>query len=114
MLTGEELIELQNQVDQVEIDRTLVDYVVQIAAATREHEHIQIGVSPRGTLAMIRASKASAMLNGRDYVVPDDITDHVLSVFTHRIVSKTHLHDSDGITNQRIMQQVIETVTSPV
>lgn len=114
VITAEELVQLQKQVDEIEIDPALVDYVVQIVTATREHDQIQIGVSPRGTLALIHAAKGSAMLHGRDYVVPDDITSNVVSVCAHRIISKTHMHDADGVTNQRIMQQILETVPSPV
>lgn len=114
VMTAQELVKLQQATDRVQIDQSLVDYVVQIAAATRTNEQLQIGVSPRGTLALIQAGKATAMMNDRDYVVPDDIISNVIPVFAHRVMSKTYMHDADGIASHRIMQQVLETVPSPV
>jgi MoxR-like ATPase len=114
VMTASELVDLQNEVEKVEVDPALVDYIVQIATATRTNEQLQIGVSPRGTLALIHAAKATALYNNRDYVVPDDIISNVISVFAHRVISKTYMHDTDGVAAQRVMQQVLETVPSPV
>jgi len=113
-LTSEELVSLQRQVNEVQIDPSLVDYIIAIANATRTSEQVQIGVSPRGTLALLHAARATALINERDYVVPDDIISNVIPVFAHRIISKTYMHDSDGIASHRIMQQVLEAVPSPV
>ncbi len=114
VMTAEDLVDLQNAVTKVQIDPSLVDYVVQIANATRNNEQLQIGVSPRGSLSLTRAARATALLNKRDYVVPDDIVSNVIPVFAHRVISKTYMHDADGIATARIMQQVLETVPSPV
>ena len=114
VLTAAELVTLQQQANDIEIDPSLVDYVVQIASATRNNEQLQIGVSPRGSLALIHAAKSTAMLHDRDYVVPDDIISNVLPVFSHRVISKTYMHDADEVTAHRVMQQVLETVPSPV
>ena len=114
VMTAQALVDLQNEVEKVEVDPALVEYIVQIATATRTNEQLQIGVSPRGTLALIHAAKATALYNRRDYVVPDDIISNVIPVFAHRVISKTYMHDSDGIASYRIMQQVLETVPSPV
>jgi MoxR-like ATPase len=114
VLTAEELVNLQEQVQKLKIDQTLVDYIVQIATATRRDEQIQTGVSPRGALALMHAAKATAMISGRDYVVPEDITRNVVSVFAHRVVPKSYSHDADGMVASRIMQRLLETVPSPV
>lgn len=114
VMTGEELVELQQQVQQVEIDATLVDYIVAIAGATRQNEHLQIGVSPRGSLALMKAAQATALLNGRDYVVPEDIISNVQDVFAHRCISNTYLHDADLNTVPRLIQEILETLPSPV
>ncbi|WP_432800118.1 AAA family ATPase [Poriferisphaera sp. WC338] len=114
VMTTQELVDLQQQAQDIKIDQTLVEYIVQIANATRENEQLQIGVSPRGTLALIHAAKATALLGARDYVVPDDIISNVIPVFAHRIIPKNYIHDAGGVTSQRIMQQVLETVPSPV
>jgi len=113
-LTAEELVDLQRQVNEVQVDPSLVDYIVAIGNATRTNEQVQIGVSPRGTLALMHAARATALVSDRDYVVPDDIISNVIPVFAHRIISKTYMHDSDGVAAHRIMQQVLEAVPSPV
>lgn len=114
VITAEELIELQEQVHKVQVDPTLIDYVVRIANATRKSEQLQVGVSPRGTLALIQAARATAMVSKRDYVVPDDIISNVIPVCAHRVISKNYMHDADGMTTHQIMRQVLETVPSPV
>lgn len=114
VMTTQVLVELQHLVDTIQIDPALIDYVVQIAGLTRGHDQLQIGVSPRGTLALIHAAKAAAVLHDRDYVVPEDIISNVISVFAHRVVSKSYAHDPNGVTAVRVMQQVLETVPSPV
>lgn len=114
VMTASELVELQGQVEHVQIDPTLVDYIVKIAAATRTSDQLQVGVSPRGSLALVHAAKATALINGRDYIVPEDITSNVVSVFAHRVISKTYMHDADGVAGQRVMQQILETIPSPV
>jgi MoxR-like ATPase len=114
VITADDLLELQGMVQKVQIDPSLVDYVVRIATATRNNEQLQIGVSTRGALMLVQAAKATAMTHKRDYVVPDDIVSNVIPVFAHRVISKTYMHDADGIGAGRIMQQVLETVPSPV
>jgi len=114
VITADDLIELQGMVQKVQIDPSLIDYVVRIAAATRNNDQLQIGVSTRGALMLVQAAKATAMIHKRDYVVPDDIVSNVIPVFAHRVISKTYMHDADGMGASRIMQQVLETVPSPV
>ncbi len=114
VMTAQELLELQAQVPKVKMDHSLIDYVVRLATATRASEHLRIGVSTRGALHLTLAARATAIVNKRDYVTPDDVVSNVVGVFAHRVVSKTYVHDGDGQSAQRIMQQVIETVSSPV
>jgi MoxR-like ATPase len=70
-------------------------------------------VSPRGALALAQAARATALMHGRDYCVPEDIVSNVLPVCAHRVISKTYMHAGDTATTRRIMQQVLETVPSP-
>jgi MoxR-like ATPase len=114
VLTAQELVNLQDTVQEITIDQALVDYVVHIANATRRDEQIQTGVSPRGSLALMHAAKATAMVNRRAYVVPEDITSNVVPVFAHRVIPKSYSHDADGTVASRIMQRLLETVPSPV
>lgn len=113
VMSGDELIDLQNKVDAVKMDQALVDYVVTLAGATRDNEDLQVGISPRGTLAISQAARATALIHGRDYCIPEDIVSNVLPVTAHRIISKTYMHAGDTATSRRIMQQVLETVPSP-
>lgn len=114
VMTGQDLVDLQQITQKAEIDPTLIGYIVDIAHATREHEHLQIGVSPRGSLALATAAKATAVLAGRDYVVPDDITSNVMDVFAHRCISNNYLHDADITTVPRVIREIMETLPSPV
>ena len=113
VLTAEELVELQNQVDRVTLDRALIDYIIALAEATRHNDDLQIGISPRGALALAQAARATALMHGRDYCVPEDIVSNVLPVCAHRVISKTYMHAGDTASTRRIMQQVLETVPSP-
>jgi MoxR-like ATPase len=113
VLTAEELVDLQEQVDRIALDRALVDYIIALAEATRHNDDLQIGISPRGALALAQAARATAMMHGRDYCVPEDIVSNVLPVCAHRVISKTYMHSGDTATTRRIIQQVMETVPSP-
>ena len=113
VMTAEEVLGLQQQVDAVKVDEALLDYVIALAAATRDNDDLQVGVSPRGALAIAQAGRANAVLHGRDYCVPEDIVSNVLPVCAHRVISKTYMHAGDTATTRRIVQQVLETVPSP-
>ncbi len=114
VMTSQELVELQQQTDAVRVDPALVDYVVAIANVTRTHEQLQIGVSPRGSLALVRVAKATALLQGRDYITPEDVSGNVSAVFAHRCISKTFMHEADGVATHRILQEILQSVPSPV
>ena len=111
---AEEVLELQRKVDGVRLEQSLVDYIIAIATATRNSEDLQVGVSPRGALALAAAARATAFVAGRDYCVPDDIVSNVLPVCAHRVISRTYMHQGDTLTTRRIMQRLLESVPSPV
>ncbi len=113
VLTAAEVLSLQARADAVRMDRALVDYVIAIAEATRTNDDLQIGISPRGALALAQAARGTALMHGRDYCVPEDIVSNVLPVCAHRVISKTYMHAGDTATTRRIIQQVLETVRSP-
>ncbi len=114
VMTAQELVDLQREVEDVKCDPALVDYIVAVANATRGHELLQVGVSPRGSLALVRAAKATALTQGRDYLVPEDITGNVIPVFAHRCIGKGYLHDADTTSTSRVLQQIMQSVPSPV
>jgi MoxR-like ATPase len=114
VMGADEVVALQRKTDEVRLSQELVDYIIAIATATRNSEDLQVGVSPRGALALAAAARATALVAGRDYCVPDDIVSNVLAVCAHRVISRTYMHQGDTLTTRRIMQRVLEAVPSPV
>lgn len=113
VMQRDEVMALQDLVDQVRVEPALEDYVLNVVQATREHPHLEIGVSPRGTLALVKSSQASALLAGRGFVIPDDIKEMVLPVFAHRVVSKSYAYDGHVGSNEQIVAAILEEVPSP-
>jgi len=90
------VVELQNLVRHVRVPEEVLEYVVEIAEATRRHEGIQMGVSPRGSVHLYRAAQALAMIKGRDYVVPDDVKHLAVPVLSHRVRCRRTAHGAVG------------------
>lgn len=84
--SGAEVLELRARAEEVHVEEELMDYIVRLVRWTREHEQVALGASPRAALALMRAAKARALLNGRDYVLPDDIRVLLPPVLCHRIL----------------------------
>ncbi len=107
------LLDLQAQVRAVHINADVRRYILAIVRQTREHAAVQLGVSPRGTLAIYRASQALAALRGRDYVIPSDVKVLCSPVLTHRIhiSAQTRLR---GRTPAQIIAEIVEAVPAPV
>lgn len=112
VLTRAEVLHLQSQADEVKLDRALVDYIIAIAAATRRHEELQVGLSPRATLALSHAARATALLAGRDYCIPEDIYANAEAVGGHRVVPRAAISNDSG-AGRRILSSVLRTVPSP-
>jgi MoxR-like ATPase len=81
-----EIVQLQRAVKEIYVDPLIKQYIVQIANSTREHESVYLGASPRGSLALFRTSQAKALLEGRDFVTPDDVKELALVTLGHRIL----------------------------
>jgi MoxR-like ATPase len=86
VLTVEELLTIQEAIKQVYIDPLIKDYIVALVNATRNHPDVYLGASPRGSLALFRTGQARASLEGRDYVIPDDIKAMAEVTLAHRII----------------------------
>ncbi|BAM04206.1 AAA family ATPase [Phycisphaera mikurensis] len=114
VVTTSELVEMQDAAAAVRVDPHLAAYVVSLASATRGSDRFQIGVSPRGSLALLRAAKAAASIDGRDYLVPEDIAGLAVPVFAHRCVPREADFDAEGGTAERVVAQVLASVPSPV
>jgi MoxR-like ATPase len=113
VMTGAEVIELQDQVPNIRMDPAVVDYILDLVDATRHNEDLHLGVSPRGALALTQAAQAAAMLLDRNYVTPDDVKRLFLPVCGHRVVSKTYLHNGDANATARVLQAVLDKVPTP-
>lgn len=106
-----ELLQLQRSYSEVYVHPSLLDYIQRISAATRSSGEIEFGVSPRGTLALLRAVQSYAMISGRDYAVPEDVKSLAVPVLAHRLI----LFGGFGKTaeNEKLMAQILEQVWVP-
>jgi len=108
-----DLLEIQRFVREINIVDELLEYIVAIVSKTRHIEGIEYGASPRGTLDLMRMSQARALLENRDYVIPDDIKKSAALVLSHRIILKkgTRLSVSE---NDDIINEIVESITVPI
>ncbi|SRR6266496_383535 len=113
VLDAEQLQMLQKIIRKVHVEPGVENYVVELVRATRNHSGIELGVSPRGTLALYRASQAHAAIHGRNYVIPDDVKRMARPVLSHRMIatSQSRLH---GRVMEQIVDDVLHTVAVPV
>ena len=107
VVDGQDLSTLQKRVWDVNVDSTLQDYIVDIAEATRKHPDLQLGVSPRGSLALLKGAQALAAIRGREYVLPEDIKNLVLLTLAHRLILKPEA-ELRGQTAHTILDNVLE------
>lgn len=102
------------QAKKTKVDESLDDYILRIVEETRNSPFLELGVSPRGTLALRRAGQANAFLEGRDYLLPDDIKKVAVSVLAHRINLKSLAGGESSDTSAKIIQEILERVTVPL
>lgn len=86
VLSQQDVAEIQETVTKVRFDEALVDYLLQIVEATRKSDLLELGISPRGSLALFRSAQAMALIEGRDYCIADDVKNLVLPCFAHRVI----------------------------
>ena len=110
VVTKEEVLEMQDQVKDIHIDPSLKEYLVQVVTATRGHEKLSLGGSPRASLGLMRTGQARAVLAGRDYVIPDDIKAMAAAVLCHRLVLRPGVGASGGRRRQAEALQVVREV----
>ena len=116
VISGQDVVDLQDEVEKVRVDDSLVDYALEIVKRTRNSEQLSLGVSPRGSLMLYRAAQAMAFLEGRSFAIPDDFKQLSVSVFAHRVVvnsrfSSSTLRSSDHA--EKILREIVETVPVP-
>ena len=113
VLDANQLQELQQLIRAVRVDGSIENYIVDLVHATRNHNGIELGVSPRGTLALYRAAQANAAIQGRAYVIPDDVKRMAHAVLAHRMIatSQARMHGHDM---ENIVDDVLRSVSVPV
>ncbi len=116
VISPAELVDMQRAVERIRVDESLVDYILAIVEQTRRHEQLALGVSPRGAQGLYRAAQAMALMEGRDYVLPDDIKRLALPVFAHRVVlnQRTTLIARSSEVSERILNEILKLVEVPL
>jgi MoxR-like ATPase len=114
VLELERIRQLQKEVRGVEIEHSLVNYLLDIVHATRDSDAVQVGVSTRGALAYYRAAQAVALVEDRSHVIPDDIKRLAIPVLAHRIVPRGMLPGADRSVAEEIVRQLIGKIAVPV
>ena len=111
-ITAADLLRLQQQTAAVTMKDSILEYITRLAAATRTHEWIQLGVSPRGALAVSKMARACAMVRGRDYVIPEDVQAVFADVCAHRILLSQKAR-TERKTAQDVLAQILKDVAAP-
>ncbi len=111
-----DVLQLQRSVAEVRVDEVLIDYLLNIVALTRENDALELGISPRGTLALFRSAQALALIEGRDYCIADDIKRLVLPVFAHRVIVNSRQTSTKRQATQaeQILQEILLRTKVPV
>ncbi|OYT59562.1 magnesium chelatase [Euryarchaeota archaeon ex4484_178] len=112
IVSKEELLKLKEKVEDIYIDDDILDYIVRIVRATRDHVQVEVGASPRGSIAIMKLSRARAIVYGRDYVVPDDVKATARIALVHRIILKPEPWIR-GVRPKDILEEVLKKVPVP-
>lgn len=113
VITKQELLAMQEEVDNITVKDIIYRYIVDLCAATRNHAGIELGLSPRGTLALAAMARANAYIHGRDYVIPEDVTGMFLYVAEHRLRLSSEAKMNHWKTED-ILKQIMEQVEAPL
>jgi MoxR-like ATPase len=111
VLTSAELLELQEQVEKVRADDSVLDYLMALVAATRSAALLRLGVSPRGALALLRAARARALTDGRDFLVPDDLKMLAVPALAHRVLLKSA--PGSDVDGDAVMAAIADAIPVP-
>ena len=107
-----QLLEIQDTVEQVHANEAIERYIVSLTTATRQHPQVQVGVSPRGTLALYQLARAHAMVHERDFVLPDDVKAMATAALAHRLLLKPELWVR-GVQAEQIVQDILDRTPVP-
>jgi MoxR-like ATPase len=113
VLTSDDILLLQKQARQIRVDDALTDYILAIVKATRNNDALQVGVSSRGAISLYRASQSLAMLEKREYVIPDDVKQLAVSSLAHRVMAKGFLQGTQREMVEGIISDIVSTIPVP-
>jgi MoxR-like ATPase len=113
VLDGADVVELQEAAEQIRADESIVDYVLAIVTATRRSRMLSLGVSPRGSLALLRAARAHALADGRDFIVPDDVKHLAVPALAHRVLLAGSAADGPGAGAEAVIRTIVQDVAVP-
>jgi len=111
--TVENLLDMQRKVEEVFVDEDIEQYLVDIVTKTRTHNQVAVGASPRGTLALLKMSRAWAAIQGRAFVLPDDVKIFIKPALTHRLILRPDLWSVPNAAD-RILTEILQSVPVPV
>lgn len=112
VISGEKIEEYKKLITKIKVEEHLLKYISNIVISTRNNSFLFLGASPRATIAILKASKAFAGINGRDFITPEDIKNAAIPVLQHRVIV-TPEREMEGLTSTQIIEQIIETVEIP-
>ena len=113
VMSGEQVVAIQDAVPKVKLDGAILEYILDLIQATRGSDELRLGVSPRGALALTQAAQASAILQGRDYVIPDDVKSLFVAVCAHRVLGKSYLQNGDAGGAEQILKKILDETSAP-
>ncbi len=113
VMSSEEVVQMQDSVPSVKLDSAIVDYILDLAEATRHHDQLHLGISTRGALALTTACQAMAIAKGRNYVLPDDVKELFIATCAHRVISKTYLGSGDADATAHILKAILDRTQAP-
>ncbi|TCP21681.1 MoxR-like ATPase [Tenacibaculum skagerrakense] len=112
VISGEEIIKYKDLITQIKVEKNLLEYIANIVVNTRSNSFLFLGASPRASISILKASKAFAAINGRDFVTPEDIKNAAIPVLEHRVIV-TPEREMEGVNSKQIIEQIIESVEIP-
>ncbi len=114
VMNRESVLKLFEAVGKIKVDGSLDDYILQIVKETRESPFLELGVSPRGSIALRRVAQANALIEGRDFVTPDDIKQNASAVLAHRVMLKSVNGEPESSASEKIIKEILDRVAVPL
>jgi MoxR-like ATPase len=107
------VLTLQEEAEGVRAEESVLDYLMALVEATRVSPLLSLGVSPRGSLALLRSARAHALIDGRDYLVPDDVKRLAVAALAHRVLLKGRTTQGSGMDGEAILRSIVQDVPVP-